>query len=93
LDTDWERIAPLLPPTPGQHIGRPRMDDRQAMAAIFYTLESGCGWRALPRSLGAPSTIYDRFKAWRAAGVFDQLWRAGLLNEAMARRVGLAERE
>jgi transposase len=67
------------------------MDDHQAMAAIFYALESGCGWRALPRSLGAPSTIYDRFKAWRAAGVFDRLWHAGLLTETMARRLGLAQ--
>jgi transposase len=93
LDAQWERIAPLLPSTPGQQTGRPRMDDRQAMAAIFYALESGCGWRALPRSLGAPSTIYDRFKAWRAAGVFDRLWRAGLMTEAMARRVRVARRD
>jgi transposase len=69
------------------------MDDRQAMTAIFYALQSGCGWRALPLALGAPSTIYDRFKAWRAAGVFDRLWRAGLLTEAMAQRVGLVKRE
>ena len=63
------------------------MDDRQAMTAIFYTLQSGCGWRALPRAFGAPSTIYDRFKAWRADGVFDRLWRAGLLTDQMARRL------
>src|SRR5262249_10879132 len=89
----WERIAPELPPAHDKRTGRPRMDDRQAMAAIFHALQTGCGWKALPRALGAPSTIYDRFKTWRASGVFDRLWRAGLLTEAMAWRVGLAERE
>ena len=36
--------------------GRPRMDDRKAMSAIFYVLRTGCQWNALPRSLGASST-------------------------------------
>jgi putative transposase len=67
------------------------MDDRQAMTAILYALETGCGWKALPRSLGAPSTIHDRFCAWRAAGVFERLWRAGLLTDAMADRLALKE--
>jgi putative transposase len=61
------------------------------MTAIFYALETGCGWKALPRAFGAPSTIHDHFRAWRAAGVFERLWRAGLLTEEMARRVGLVQ--
>ena len=36
--------------------GRPRMDDRKAMNAIFYIARTGCQWKALPRSLGASST-------------------------------------
>jgi transposase len=87
----WQRIAPLLPPAPRQRTGRPRMHDRQAMTAIFYALESGCGWKALPPALGRPSTVYDRFKQWRAAGVFERLWCAGLLTEEMARRARLAQ--
>ena len=40
--------------------GRPRMNDRQAMNAIFYILRTGCQWKnALPRSLGASSTVHD----------------------------------
>jgi len=90
-DAQWERIVPLLLPAPTKRTGRARMDDRQAMTAIFYALGTGCSWKALPRALGAPSTINDRFRAWRAAGVFERLWQAGMLTEAMARRIGLAQ--
>ena len=61
------------------------------MTAIFYALETGCGWKALPRALGAPSTINDRFKEWHAAGVFERLWRAGLLPDTIADRLALTE--
>jgi len=54
------------------------MDDRQAMTAIFYVLRTGCQWKALPRSLGAASTVHDRFQEWLEAGVFERLWQAGL---------------
>jgi len=50
------------------------------MTAIFYVLRTGCQWKALPRSLGAPSTVHDRFQEWREAGVFEKLWRAGVLE-------------
>ena len=90
-DAQWQRIAPELLRAPEKKAGRTRVDDRQAMTAILYALETGCGWKALPRALGAPSTIHDRFKEWHAAGVFERLWRAGLLPDAMARRIGLAQ--
>ncbi len=77
----WVEIEPLLPaPKPKKKLGRPRMSDHQAMNAIFYLLRTGCQWKALPRSLGAHSTVHDRFQEWREAGVFDALWREGLLQ-------------
>jgi len=80
-DELWKRIKSLLPPPkPKKKPGRPRMDDRKAMTAIFYVLRTGCQWKALPRSLGAPSTVHDRFQDWREAGVFEKMWRAGLLE-------------
>lgn len=78
-DELWVRIEPLFPPErPKPKGGRPRMADRQAMDAIFYVLRTGCQWKALPRSLGAASTVHDRFQEWRGAGVFERLWRAGV---------------
>ena len=54
------------------------MNDRKTMSAIFYVLRTGCQWNALPRSLGASSTVHDRFQEWRSAGVFRRMWIDGL---------------
>lgn len=78
-DSLWEKIVPLLPPLPKKKKeGRKRMDDRKAMTAIFYILRTGCQWKALPRSLGASSTVHDRFQFWCKAGLFLRLWQEGL---------------
>jgi len=38
-DALWEQIEPLLPPElPKPRGGRPRMDNRKAMEAIFYSI-------------------------------------------------------
>jgi putative transposase len=89
-DVIWDRIAPLLLSSSSsssssthrkkkkKKTGRPRMDDRKAMSAIFYVLRTGCQWKALPRSLGASSTVHDRFQEWRKEGVFKRMWIDGL---------------
>jgi transposase len=78
-DPLWLHFQTVLPqPQPKPKGGRPRMDDRQALDAIFYVLRTGCQWKALPRSLGAGSTVHDRFQEWQRAGVFEKLWAAGL---------------
>lgn len=56
------------------------MPDRQAFFAIFYLLRTGCQWKALPRTLGASSTVHDRFQQWRQAGVFERLWVSALIQ-------------
>jgi putative transposase len=80
-DALWAQMVRVLPPPKAkQKDGRPRMDDRQAMTAILYVLRTGCQGKALPRSLGAASTVHDRFQEWRAARVFERLWQAGLVT-------------
>jgi len=83
-DELWKRMRPLLPPPPKKknkdRPGRPRMDDRRAMNAIFYVLRTGCQWNALPRSLGASSTVHDRFQWWRELGVFERMWKEALMK-------------
>lgn len=54
------------------------MSDRQAFTAIVYVLRTGIQWNALPRELGASSTVHDRFQEWEKAGFFKALWQAGL---------------
>jgi len=78
-DEFWEKVEPLIPPAPSHaEGGRPRMDDRKAFAAIVYVLRTGIQWNALPRELGASSTVHDRFQEWEKAGFFEELWRVGL---------------
>jgi putative transposase len=81
-DELWAVLQPLLPEHVNTHRfggGRPRVPDRACADAIFYVLRTGCQWQALDQTeLCAHSTAHDRFQAWVEAGVFLQLWQAGV---------------
>ena len=78
-DELWERVEPLVPPPPSHAKGgRPRLPARQLFAAIVYVLRTGIQWNALPRELGASSTVHARFQAWERAGFFTAVWEAQL---------------
>ena len=79
----WEKIKPILSEwearkPPKKKPGRPRMSDHQALTAVLYVLRTGGQWKALPRSLGAKSTVHDRLGEWQQAGVFEQIWKLAL---------------
>ena len=50
------------------------------MSGIFYIFHTRSQWKSLPRVYGAPSTVHDRFKEWKKAGLFDRMLKAGLLK-------------
>ena len=78
-DEFWARVGPHIPPEPPKPKGgRPRMDDREAFAAIVYVLRTGIRWDALPREMGASSTVHARFQGWERAGLTRALRAAGL---------------
>jgi putative transposase len=78
-DELWAQVAPLVPPAPSHAKGgRPRRPDRPAFEAMIYVLRTGIQWKALPRELGASSTVHDRFQEWEGQGFFTVLWQAGL---------------
>lgn len=80
-DALWRQMVRVLPPPKARkQEGRPRMDDRQAMTAIVYVLRTGGQGKALPRSLGAASTVHDRCQEWREARVFARRWPEGWLR-------------
>ena len=54
------------------------MDDRRAFEAIVYVLRTGIQWNAMPREMGASSTVHDRFQEWVGEGFFVALHEAGL---------------
>ena len=78
-DEFWEKVEPSIPPAPSHKKGgRTRMDDRDAFAAMIYVLRTGIQWNALPREMGASSTVHDRYQEWERAGFFEELWQVGL---------------
>lgn len=87
-DAQWAEIDVLLPDPvwlAGQG-GRPEAYCRREIVdAIFYVVDNGCKWRALPADFPPWSTVYNYFAAWEAAGVTQ------LVLEQLRERVRLAE--
>src|SRR5919201_5931604 len=86
----WAEIEPLLPERPAHPLGchNPRVPDRDAMNAILFVLRTGCQWNALNATgICSSSSAHRRFQEWRKAGVFEELWRHGLV--AYDERVGI----
>lgn len=80
-DALWEKIEPLLPPRKPHPLGchNPPVPARQAMDAIFFVLRTGCQWNALNATgICSSSSAHRRFQEWVSAGVFQNLWAAGL---------------
>jgi len=73
----WAAIEPLLPPElPKPKGGRPRCDDRAALAGIIFVLRSGIPWEMLPRELGCSGmTCWRRLRDWQRADVWARLHR------------------
>lgn len=62
-DSEWEIIEPLL--RENKLRGRKRETDlREIVNAIFYLLEEGCQWRALPHDFPNWSTVRTYFDKW-----------------------------
>ena len=76
-DDLWEAIVPLLPRERSKPKGgRPRCDDRLALAGIIFVLRSGIPWEMLPREFGCSGmTCWRRLRDWQTAGVWAKLHR------------------
>jgi len=69
-----------------------RIDERSKLSCM--SCEQASGWNALPRELGASSTIHDRFQEWEQAGFFKAFWQAGLseYDDLVGIKSGMASR-
>ena len=87
-DAQWAVIDPLLPDPVwlGVQGGRPEEHCRRAIVdAIFYLVDNGIKWRAMPADFPPWSTVYNFFTLWQADGVTTDI--LGILRE----RVRLVE--
>jgi transposase len=75
-DAQWAVLQPLLPP-PGNAAGRggrPEKHPRRVVLdAIFYVVRGGIAWRQLPSDFPPATTVYDVFRRWTAAGVWQRI--------------------
>ena len=75
-DELWAVVEPLLPKEPPKPKGgRPRVDDRAALAGILFVLKTGIPWQMLPQQMGCGSgmTCWRRLAEWHEAGVWERL--------------------
>ena len=71
-DTEWQVLAPLLPPPAktGRHRSSPM---RELMNAIFFVLRGGCPWCMLPEHFPPHQTVYRWFTRFRDDGTWESL--------------------
>ena len=71
---DW--LCARLPEPPARPKGgRPPMDRRRVIAAIFWILDNGAKWKDLPRHFGSRSAVHAYFQQWTRQGVFERILR------------------
>ena len=65
-DEEWDYIKPLVPAPKSRKgkRGRPALDRRSLVNAIFYEVRSGCAWRLLPSDFGPWQTVYGYYRRW-----------------------------
>jgi transposase len=80
-DEEWEFIEPYLPI--GEYGPYPERL-RQQFEGVIWRFKTGGQWREMPTEFGSWSTVHNRFRQWRDAGVFEALLE-GLITEAAKR--------
>jgi transposase len=83
-DAEWEKIKLLLPEA--NKLGSPRtVDLREILNAIFYRVDNGCKWRAMPHDFSPHQTVYDYFRRWVRTGLWQQI------NQSLVSQVRVCE--
>jgi transposase len=80
-DQEWEFIEPYLPI--GEY-GPYSQRLRQQSEGVIWRFKTGGQWREMPQEFGARPTVFNRFRQWCDAGVFEALLE-GLIAEAAKR--------
>ncbi len=86
-DAEWEFIEPYLPI--GEYGPYPERL-RQQFEGVIWHFKTGSQWREMPRQFGAWSTVHNRFRQWRDAGVFEALLEGAIAEAAKRGEVDLS---
>ena len=80
-EAEWRLLRELLPAERGRKSG-PALDNRLVVNGILWRIRTGAPWRDLPEKYGKWITVYQRFRRWSAAGIWQLA--ASTLAQAMA---------
>jgi transposase len=72
-DAIWEKIAPLLPGKASDS-GVTAKDNRLFLEAVLWRVRTGLPWRDLPEEFGKWNSVFQRFRRWVRAEVFDRIF-------------------
>lgn len=67
-DAEWMFFEPFV----ATKTGRPT-DYRRVLDGIFWVTRTGAPWRDLPEELGKWNSVYQQFRRWSLAGLWDAL--------------------
>ena len=80
-ESEWRLLKDLLPAERGRK-SRPAHDNRTIVNGILWRIRTGAPWRDVPEKYGKWMTVYQRFRRWSQAGVWEAV--AMTLAQAMA---------
>jgi transposase len=81
-DTVWASLYAKLGAIPGiWNKDAERL--RRFVEAVAYVLRTGVAWEDLPERFGKPNSLYRRYRRWAAAGIWDELFTAGVPEDAL----------
>ena len=72
-DAVWEKVAPLLPGK-ATDPGATGRDNRLFLEAVLWRVRTGVPWRDLPGGFGKGNSVFQRFRRWAKAGVFERVF-------------------
>jgi len=80
-EAEWRLLRDLLPAERGRK-SRPAGDNRLIVNGILWRIRTGAPWRDVPEKYGKWMTVYQRFRRWSEAGIWEVV--AMTLAQAMA---------
>ena len=72
-DAAWNKVAMLLPGKASDR-GVTARDNRLFLEAVLWRVRTGQPWRDLPDDFGNWNSVFQRFRRWAIAGVFDRIF-------------------
>ena len=70
-ESQWRLVESVLTPN-GKRSGQWR-SHRELLDAMFWKLNTGCGWWDLPERYGPWQSVYDHFSRWERDGTFARI--------------------